>query len=315
MDQSEYVRRVAERNVAEQDATHFEPRIFYDRFVFDGATERVFSNLDVFRNAEKYPVRITHIVAAMRYDASGDGPQSGGPVFGDERAIQRYGLRIRAHGTYYQNAQLTPLPLLANVPLATSDVVTRALSSWQLPKPIILGNRDNFQIEVALISAVAGEEQRVAVTLEGVGLYSRQPKRLGSSKLIDDTDIHTLDVDDFRNDGTEPFEVTQITVHHTPSVDQANPVGNVRNVRVRMRVNGNGTGEWWVTGRTGGTAVDALADASLWGLTCGRAVVHKLPGAGWLWYPNEGVTPEVHSFDPVRADTVLVAMIGYMMLL
>mgnify|MGYP001601863217 CR=1 FL=1 len=48
----------------------------------------------------------------------------------------------------------------------------------------------------------------------------------------------------------------------------------------------------------------------------GRAVVHKLPKGGWLWNPDEGVQPEIFSFDTNRSvvEAVWLGMLGYLIL-
>lgn len=310
--ESDYVRKLAARNLKEGDARLFEPRLFADTFAFTGTQQRIFADPDVFRNGEKFPMRITHLIMAAQW-AAADGQS---PVGGDERIIQRYGLRIRAHDTYYMNALSVPMPLWANKPVATSDVITRAQACWQLDKPVILGNRDTFEILVALLVAPATGTERVACALDGVGFYSRQPKRLTGFVDIGNTVVPTaIDSDDFRNDGTEPIEIHTITLHHTPSTSQSNPVGNIRNVRARMRINGNGTNQWWNWTRPAPAVANQLIPANLFGVQTGRAVVHRLPMGGWLWYPNEGVTPEVESLVTTRTDTILLAMAGYIMVL
>ena len=317
--ESDYVRKLAARNLKEADARLFEPRLFADHFAFDGDQQRIFADPDVFRNGEKFPMRITHIIVGVEYEAQ---TTIETPPRGDERAIQRYGLRIRAHDTYYMNALSTPLPLWANTPIAASDVITYAQACWRLERPVILGNRDTFEIKVALIFDPGASTERVACAVDGVGLYSRQPKRLTGYIDLTDTLEHAIDSDDFRNDGTEPFEIHTITLHHTPATNSGNPVGNLRNVRARMRINGNGTNQWWDWRRNGAVAsaggaawTDQLIPAHLFGVQTGRAVVHRLPGDGWLWYPNEGVTVEMEAFVTSRSDTLWLAMAGYIMVL
>lgn len=309
--ESDYVRKLALRNEKEADARLFEPRLFADTFVFDGATQLVMADPDVFRNGEKFPMRITHIIMAAQFEA--DDEQT--PVGGDERVVQRYGLRIKAHDTYYQNALSVPLPLWANIPVNASDVITRAQACWKLDRPVILGNRDTFEILVALLVAPETGTERVAVAVDGVGMYSRQPKRLTGYVDLSDILPTPITSDSLRNDGTEPMEISTITLQHTPATAVSNPIGNIRNVRTRMRINGNGTNQWWNWTRPAPAVANQLIPANLFGLQTGRAIVHRLPGDGWLWMPNEGVTPQVESLLTSRADTILVAMSGYIMVL
>lgn len=300
----EYFRRMAIREQVE--GQHYEPRLYFAPFVFDGATQRVFAQPSIFRNGEKYPLRVTHLVMAAAFD---EDPENAG--IGDERAVQRYGLRVRNHGTYYQNPRFTALPLYANKPVAALDVISRAQSSWRFPRPFNMGNRDTFQVEVQLFVAPESGSERVTVTFQGLGLYSRQPKMLTGYVELSDTNKTAIDVDSFRNDGTEPLEVQAIEIHHAPSEDTANPVGNIRNVRLRVRLNGNGTNQWWNVGPINVTGWSDLVPAHLWGLETGRSIVHELPGAGWLFYPNEEIVPEMESFVTSREDTILLALAGY----
>lgn len=305
MDKSEYLHQMAARELIE--GQHYEPRIYFDPFVFDGSTQRVFAHPGIFRNGEKYPLRVTHLVMAAHFEA--DDAQS--PVGGDERMVQRYGLRLRMHGTYYSNSRYTALPLYANQPTAALDVISRAQSSWRFPRPFVMGNRDTFQVEVQLFVAPETGSERVTVTFQGVGLYSRQPKMLTGYIELSDTDKTAIEVDNYRNDGTEPLEIQQMEIHHAPSEDVADPVGNIRNVRLRVRLNGNGTNQWWNLGPVNVTGWSDLVPAHLWGLQTGRSIVHELPGAGWLFYPNEEITPEMESFISTRAETMLLAFAGH----
>lgn len=301
----EYFRKMAARELIE--GQHYEPRLYFAPFVFDGSTQRVFAQPSIFRNGEKYPLRITHLVMAMAYESSDQ--QS--PVGGDERMVQRYGLRVRNHGTYYQNSRYTALPLYANKATSALDVISRAQSSWRFQRPFVMGNRDTFQVEVQLFVAPGSGSERVTVTFQGVGLYSRQPKMLTGYVELSNTEKTAIDVDNYRNDGTEPLEIQQIEIHHAPSEDTADPVGNIRNVRLRVRLNGNGTNQWWNVGPINVTGWSDLVPAHLWGLETGRSIIHELPGAGWLFYPNEEIVPEMESFVTSREETVLLALAGY----
>jgi len=314
MDLKEYQHRLAQRNLAETDAVGFEPRVLYDVFAFDGSTEIVFANPNIFRNGERFPIRITHILAQMLDETIGQQV----PVGGDERMVQRYAMRIRAHGNFYMNSTHAPLPVWHNVPVASSDVVTFAQATWCLDKPFVLGNRDTFQVQYRFVAGVtSGENQRVSVSFEGRGLYTRQPKRLVGTALFtatatqDGTAVQTMDIESFRNDGTEPLEIERVVIHQAPYTDTANPTGNVRNVRIRIKCNGNGTGSWWIAGSP--TLLNDHVPAPLLGTGTTRAIVHKLPGDGWLWYPNEGVRPEIRSFETTREESVVLAFVGYLM--
>lgn len=314
MDLKEYQHRLAQRNLAESAAKMFEPRVLYDVFTFDGSQQLVYANPNIYRNGERFPIRITHILAQMLAEASDEQEPAGG----DERMVQRYGMRIKAHGNFYMNNAHAPLPLWHNVPIAAVDVATFAQATWCLDKPFVLGNRDTFQVQIRMTVGVpSGENQRVSVSFEGRGHYTRQPKRLVGTLLVEGTDsfngtsVQTLDIEAFRNDGTEPLDIERVVIHQAPDTNTPDPTGDVRNVRVRIRCNGNGTGSWWIAGAP--VLNNDHVPAPLLGTGTGRAVVHKLPGDGWLWYPNEGVRPELRSFTPSRAESVVVAFVGYLL--
>lgn len=318
--QNDYMYRLAERNEAEQDAKLCEPRVLFDNFYFDGTVQRVAQpTQSVFRNGERFPYRITHLLMQMAYEA--DDGQS--PVGGDEREVQRYGLRVKSHGTYYQNFQFTPLPLFANKPIAASDVATSAQATWRFDQPFVIGNRDTFSVDVQLLVAPGSGSDRVTVSFQGVGLYSRQPKILTGTLEISDVSKHTIDVNSYRNDGTEPMEIHTCIAHHAPPSTTQNPVGNIRNVRIQIQANGNGTNQRWIIGPSalapGAPAAldlsNGLMPAPLFGTAAGRAIVHRLPGKGWLWYPGEGVFTEMQSYDTSREEMVLLAMLGYVIVL
>lgn len=306
MDNEEYIHRLASRELVDEEPRHVEPRLYFDPFVFDGSTQSVVAHPDIFRNGEEYPLRITHLIMAVHYEVDAELPTKG-----DARMVQRYGLRIRAHGTYYQNHQFTALPHYANVPVGTFDVTSQAQSSWKFERPFVLGNRDAFLVEAGLTVEPSSGSERVTVTFWGVGKKSRMPKILTTYKEISDTDKVAMSVDDLRNDGTEPLEVQGMTIHHAPDIETADPTGNIRNVRVRVKVAGNGTNQWWSVGPIGVAGWNSLVPAQLYGITSGSAIVHRVPGKGWLWYPNEGFTPEMEAFVTTRSDTVLLGIAGY----
>lgn len=297
---------LASRNVC--DGMLYEPRMKAQLFDFsDSSTVQPLASDDAtFLNNEQYPVRITHIVAAIR-----DG---GGKVVdtaqNDARLIQRVGLRIRAHDTYYMNDQFVQLPLWHNRPTASPDVTNRAQSSWRFsfgPKGqgVFMGGRDNFEVRVALEYAVTESEQAVGVwvTFHGVGAISRRPKQLTGFRSFvaaDGTSSRALAPEAFKNDGTEPLEILEMTVHVQAPDGSAgtDPVGNIRRAKVFVRQNGNGTNQRWASAPASSGSLADVVPASLWGLTTGRSVVHQLPDGddgypGWLWYPDEGLTLEV----------------------
>jgi hypothetical protein len=313
---NELVTFLASRNVF--DGILHEPRLYTQLFDFsDPTTPRPLASDDaVFRNGEQYPVRITHLVAAIR-DA---GPALQPPASSDPRLVQRVGVRLMAHDTYYMSPDFVLLPLFHNKVVAASDVVTRALSSWSFDKPVFMGGRDGFEVKVALeypVDAVTEVSLRAWVTFHGVGAISRRPKQLSGwydFTAADGTAIRSIPIEFYRNDGTEPLEVTEITVHlEAPSgLAGSKPDGNIRRLKLSVRQSGNGTNQRW----TSTPPLDAsMVPASLWGITTGRCVVHELPAnddgyPGWLWYPNEGLTVEVQPAPGVNVP-VYVGLAGH----
>lgn len=279
----------------------YEPRILFDQFDFDGTNQIAFSHPDVFVNTERWPLHITHMLSSMLYHDDQD-----------ERLIQRYGLRFVGHDTYYINPGAPDYPLIPlyhNVVSAASDIVTMSQSTWDFMYPVEMGRRDVFQVEVQLIVASV-TPSRIAVTFHGLGMLSRQPKLLSGYIDLTDTSPGVIDTDFYRNDGLEPLFITKVTANIQPPAGQSDPTGNIRNVRLRIKQNGNGTQQWWSRGPII-TSPNDRAPEPLWGVTTGRAVVHKIPGGGWRWASGEGVNAQVQAFNTQLAESVLVGLIGY----
>ena len=309
MEPSQLVKPLVPSNICE--AFRYEPRLLFDILVFDGATQVVTGNPDVFRNTERYPLRITKILAGMLFNSGVQSPAQT-PIGGDERMVQRYGLRVRGHDTYYINPEYPLLPLWHNVVNASSAITAQGLSTWELERPILLGRRDTIEVEVQLLTTPASNE-RVSVQFHCVGLVSREPKIL--TGFIDMTNANgtnaaTIPTDFYRNDGLEPLEVRKVVWDDAAPINTANPTGNIRNVRGRIRVNGNGTNQWWTRGPTTAPTNDR-APNPLWGSTVGRSIVHKIPGDGWLWGSGEGVSIDVQSYVSTRTESVIIGMAGY----
>jgi len=310
MDPRELVKVLTPANIVQ--APLYEPRLLFDVVTFDGATQFMTGNPDVFRNTERYPMRITHVLAGMLLAF----PDNQSPIGGDERMVQRYGLRLRGHDTYYMNPAYPALSLWNNVVNAASDIVTQSTSTWELEKPVILGRRDTMEVDVQLLvqpKNVDGSNGSdvVSVTFECIGVVSTEPKKLTGQISIGDLLAHTIPTDFFRNDGLEPLAILKVVINDAPPLTQPNPTGNIRNVRLRIRVNGNGTNQWWNRGPVNVSPVNDRAPEPLWGLTAGRAIVHQVPGGGWLWESGEGISIELQSFVPTRAESVIIGMAGY----
>lgn len=295
----ELLKFLAARNVC--DGILYEPRIYAQMFDFSVANtvSPAYSDPDIFRNGEQYPVRITHILAIIR-----DGGGQGGSV--DERLLQAYGLRLRFLDTYYMNG-LEPVvtPVFHNVVTASAnDAVSKSTSTWRFAHPYYMGLRDTMQVEVELDYPLSGggveESLKVWVQFHAFGALSRRPKELAGFVTFTPTSpqVLTIPAGFFENDGTEPLEVHSVDVFVAPPTGSAGAlaIGNIRRPRISVRQVGNGTNQRWTNSDSAN--VDTVP-AGLFGLTTGRAMTHVLPvqstqrGRGWLWEPNQGVTIEV----------------------
>lgn len=292
----ELLKFLAARNVC--DGILYEPRVYAQKFNFSQANtlNPQFSDEDIFRNGEQYPVRITHMLAAIR-----DGNGLAGST--NERLTQAYGLRVRVLDTFYMNDDAVPLPAFNDVVTAASDIVSKSTSSWRFAHPFFMGGRDSLSVQVALeypVDQLTEGSIRVWVTFHGFGALSRRPKELHGNVVFDSASAPVLTIADgfYRNDGTEPLEVHSMVINVEPPTGSAgsDPLGNIRRARVSVRQIGNGTNQRWTNSEA--FNLDTVA-ASLFGVTSGRAVTHVLPiqtdlrGRGWIWEPNQGLTLEV----------------------
>jgi hypothetical protein len=293
----ELLKFLAARNVC--DGILYEPRIYCQKFDFStaGVVSPLYSNEDIFRNGEQYPVRITHILAMIC-----DGNAQAGAI--DERLLQVYRLRIRSNDTYYMSGDTPlPLPIWHDKVTATSGPVSRSTTSWRFAHPFYMGGRDTLSVQVELeypVDALTETSVEVWVQFHGFGALSRRPKELHGYVTFTPTSPPILTIPDtfFRNTGDEPLEMHSVDIYVAPPSGSAgsNAVGNIRRARLSIRQVGNGTNQRW-------TVSDALntdtVPAGLMGLTTGRAMTHVLPiqtdqrGRGWIWEPNQGLSLEV----------------------
>lgn len=308
----EHMRSLAARNRCE--GVFHEPRIYYAPFYFDASLEKIQADPGVFRNGEQFPVRIKHLVMGV----IPGGSASLTPAVGDERCVQFYGLQIKANDAGYLNTVFhVPLPLWANKQIATADNITRGTATWKFDKPFVLSNRDSMEIRVQLLNApTQGQSRRVAVSLDGVGLLSGRPYKFADNVAITTAGQTLLDPDRYRNDGVEPVEIQELTLLCGGQSAESSPVGAIEQLTVQIRQIGNGTNAKWQNGPIAldpGNALLNYCPAGLLGATTGRWIVHELPGEGWIWEPNEGVTVEMLSYDTTRDDHMVVAALGYIM--
>lgn len=306
---------LAARNVC--DGKLYEPRIYAQLFDFSDAFNQnlknpLYSDEDIFRNAEQYPVRITHVLAAIR----DQGDEAVGT--NDERAVQRYGLRFRMLDTFYMNDVPMPLPLFHNQVVAASDIVTRSTMSWRFAHPFYMGGRDTLSVRVALESPVSANNEisiDVWVSFHGFGALSRRPKELHGYVTFYPSSGELVIPDGFyRNDGTEPLEIHSMHATVLPPSGSAGigTVGNIRRAKVSVRLVGNGTNQTWSTAENSSN----LVALPLWGATTGRSVCHALPYAadnqrGWIREPNQGLQIEVSGpLSGADLSQLYVALLG-----
>lgn len=308
----------AKQNVC--DGILYEPRIYCDIFRLSSSQLVDAGSPDVFRNGEENPVRITHMMAAVR-SANVATPT-------DDRLIQRVGVRLRDHDDWYMSSEFMPLPHMHNVVTAPVDTMAQNIASWKFERPVLMAKRDAFEVKVALEAAIpdADGTVMVCVTFHGVGAISRKPKQVsGYVEFVfaDGIASKTIPTDRFRNRGSEPLEVDVMVISASPGSTATSPVGTIRNTRVSVRQIGSGTLTRWtvcpVTSIPTNPLIDQTVPAVLWGQSVGRCVVHRFPDAddglpGWLWYPNQGLQPELNSLVSLGEDddiAVYFAMAGY----
>lgn len=294
------------------DAKIVEPRIFFDRVTFDGTNVIGVNGPNIFRNGFKYPLQILYVTAAMCPVPS----VYFTPVLGDERMVQKYGLRIIDHGSFYMDSTYIPLPLWHNQTTAAADIISRAVSVWEFDYPFEMASRDAMEVRVSLEEATA-TTRTVGCTFEGYGKISKVPYIFPGSVVIaasDGTGVVNIDSDQFRNEGLEPVVIKTMTINCGPDDASADPEGDIRLLNISVRQIGYGTNQQWVGGPVTPLSFPR-APASLLGLSQGRCVTHRLPKQGWIWEPNEGVTIEVQQqTNTLRAgETVLIGMMGYLL--
>ena len=301
--QEKYLQKLAKRNVC--DGILREPRLFFDQLVFPVGTAEVRNNPETFRNGEQFPVVITHVLMTMRRNEGGGGV----PAQGDERLISRYGVRIRNADSFYMSSRYVQIPLWHNVNASASPVVTQGSATWNFPFVVPLGQRDSFVVDAQLF-AVPSTPRPVSVAFNGVGRASRRPYQLSSTANLANAVQAQLDPADFRNDGAEVIDITQMVAFVGAESEANDPVGNIREARFGIRQTGNGTNRNWQSGPNAGSL---LAPGPLWGPDVGRSVIHRLPGDGWVFDPGQGVTVDMISSDLTRAyeEAIDISMLGY----
>jgi hypothetical protein len=150
--------------------------------------------------------------------------------------------------------------------------------------------------------------RRFGVAFSGVGLSSRKPYFIASSRAVISTALVQLDPLEYKNDGVEPIAITDVSFTATGDLNASSPAGDIRTVAFQIQGLGNGTQRPWFIG----PSASALCPGQLLGITTGRSVVHRFPGNGIIWDPGEGVTIEAIAFGSAALNLrFLVALVGY----
>lgn len=310
-DYSDYIIQLAKGGFLKRGVLN-EPRMYFDEIdQTDVAGTVRAGSPGVFRNGEQFPIRLTRLTAAVRYEDQGNDIDL-------ETNIQRIGLRMVYHDQFYMNPDFLPLPVWGNQQVAGSPAFSEGDSHWDFVangQPFVLSARDTLVVKLQLQRLPASlNHVAVNVVFTGIGMLSRRPYLFNGETLLTDlteTDMSTVD---FRNDGSEPIAITDMTVNVGPDSNNANPQGDIGRVRINVKQVGNGTNAEWFRGPVTPVAIPNM-QATLLGLTTGRAVVHQFPGDGFLWEPGEGLTIETAALNaPAGFNSVLcLALAGYLM--
>ncbi len=312
-DYVDYVVNLAQGRVM-RDGIITEPRAIFDQVTVDPDGQITAGNPGVFINGEQFPLRLTHMLAAVRHLNNAD-PQ----VIDDQRNIQRIGLRMIFHDQFYMNRDFLPLTVWGNKVVAASDVVSFNTSAWDFVangQPFVLSARDTLKITVQLNGADpdTGEDRTVNVVMTGFGMLSKRPYVLDGQVALADLVATNLSTVDFRNDGSEPIVITDMTVNISAAADAADPRGAISELSLNIVQVGNGSNAKWFRGPATPINLPNMP-ATLCGVTSGRAVVHEIPGDGLIWEPGEGITIETQRLGTATFASVLdLGFIGYTMI-
>lgn len=307
-----YVISLAERRTLREGVLN-EPRAYFDEITVQPERGRATQgNPGAFYNGEQFPVRITHMLGAVRFLDAVDNEVD------DETNVNGIGLRMQFHDQFYMNPMFLPVPLWVNKNVAAAEPVAQGNSSWDFVRngrPFVLSARDTLAVEVQLRDVLVPDEP-VPVTIQftGFGMLSKRPYILTSRIELDDLTTQTMQTTDLRNDGSEPIIVTDMALHVANELGSVNPEGDINRVRFNIRQVGNGTNAKWFSGPQVPAPLN-LMQGTLAGLTTGRAVVHEFPGDGLLWEPGEGITVQVNNLsgEDDFSSVLVLGLAGYIM--
>ena len=309
----------------------YEPRGYFDRFELSDTSGEVstnpnvgwfinstpvYSNPEVFRNGENYPVTLTHAAFAVGYLDQADSVE-------DEQEIQRIGVRMRYEDEYYMNKLYFPCAIWGTKAAGAADVCSFGTSSWHFADGkyvekngggcFILSARDTIQVDVQLI-AVPAYTMSITVSFTGIGLLSQRSYFLTATLDRATAGTTTLIPNDLRNDGAEPILITDM-VYNITGDGSAAATGDIRRLAVNVRRVGNGTNANWFHGPRFPIEIERCP-ASLLGITSGRAVIHEFP-TPLVWEPGDGITMEaigIAGWEVTLPNSYLYAgLFGYTM--
>jgi hypothetical protein len=236
--------------------------------------------------------------------------------------LQRIGGRLRYNDRYYPNAGFLPLAGWSNKPVALPSFLGASQATWVFDKPNILSAEDTLTVTASINNDGQGS-RTVYVHFHGFGLFSRRPYIISSHVFLDATNgAATSDANTttLRDDSSEPIAIYQMVVSVTPGANVITPlVGDLKQVVVQVKQRGNSSRANWVGNLiTPFTRTHAGMPAVLFGTDGGVAMVHKVPGDGWVWNPNEGFDLELMRLPgpqrgtaPPDAFIMAVSLLGY----
>jgi hypothetical protein len=315
-----------------------EPRFYYDFLDFstfdtDVSTPPVYNGDGAtFSNAEKFPVRLTHVIASPMY-----APLTVGVV--DPVAVLRYtyneaaqgvDLRLERYQEFYMNENRIRLPGWCNTYTAPPLSVGNSVASCRFHQPLVLSSRDTLHVTVeqilgaqpVMIGLVESEPITVSggtgvtVTATGVGLRSGRPYQFGAFQTFPTNGPLTqlLDPSQFQNIGGEPVAIVEMALQVGPGntvgasvADAATSAAlyDTRLYRLQVKQVGNGTGNNWMRGPSLPTPVVRMP-SSLFGTQTGNAIVHTFPGDGLTLEPGETLRAQGSRYASTLTDTSLL---------
>lgn len=290
-----------------------EPRLYFDEITPDAnSTVITAGQPETFYNGEQFPVRITHMLASVRYLNSAT-PQ----MVANQLDIARLALRLQFHNSFYMNPNPLPLTLWGNKVVAAPEAFSAGNAHWDFianGQPFVLAVRDTMIVRVGLQDTAApATPVPVDVAFHGIGALSKRPYIFTGHILLaapGDVDISNPD---FRNDGSEPVIITDLTVTVSAITGSSDPTGAIGRIRIGIKQVGNGTQANWFSGPQNLVPPAPRPQATLLGLTTGRAVVHQFPGDGLYWEPGEGITAEVRATVNNLTAVLCLGFAGYIM--